>query len=65
MLLRLLGKPYIVLVVPQGTRFSAYVAELRLLLANVQCVGQVAHKDSIMPIAVKAGVDEQVAGLGA
>lgn len=34
------------LVVLQGTPFSVYVAELRLVLANVRRVGQVAPEDA-------------------
>ena len=38
------------LVVPQGTPFSAFLGELRLLVSNVRCVGQVAPEDGTMEL---------------
>ena len=53
------------LVVPAGTPFSTYLSELRLSLGNVRCVGSVAPEDGTLQIAIKTGVDDQFAGLGA
>lgn len=53
------------LVVPAGTPFSKYVTELKLLLANVRSVGHVAPEDGTLQIAIKTGVDDQFAVLGA
>ncbi|CAN0539019.1 unnamed protein product, partial [Laminaria digitata] len=53
------------LVVPAGTPFCEYVTELKLLLANARSVGHVAPEDGTLQIAIKTGVDDQFAVLGA
>ncbi|CAN0155318.1 unnamed protein product, partial [Laminaria digitata] len=52
-------------VVPQGTTFSKYQGELRLLVSNVRCTGQVALDDGTMQLAIKTSIDDQLASLGA
>lgn len=51
--------------VEQGTPFSVYSGELRLLLANVYCVGPVEPEDGTLQLAIKASIDDQYAGLSA
>lgn len=52
-------------VVPVGTLFSGYLAELRILVASVRCAGHVSPEDGTMQIAVKTGVDDQFPSLSA
>ena len=52
-------------VVEPGTPFSKYSAELRLLLANVRCVGPVAREDGTVQLVVKTSIDDQYAPLSA
>ena len=42
-----------------------YQGELRLLVSNVRCSGQVAPDDGTMQLAIKTAIDEQFASLGA
>ena len=53
------------LVVPVGTPFSSYLSEIKLLVGNVRCIGDVAPEDMTMQIAIKTGVDDQFAKLSA
>ena len=53
------------LVVPHRTPFSVYQGELRLLVSNVRCSGQVAPDDGTMQLAIKMSIDDQSASLNA
>lgn len=53
------------LVVPVGTPFSGYLSELRMMVANVRCVGHVSPDDGTMQSAIKTGVEDQFASLSA
>ena len=50
---------------PQGTPFSVFLGELRLLVSNVRCVGQVAPEDGNMQLAIKTSIDDKFASLSA
>ena len=52
-------------VVPAGTLFSALMGDLRLLVPNVRCVGQVAPDDGAMQLTTKTNIDDNYASLGA
>ena len=51
------------LAVPVRTPFSEYVSELRRLVGNVRCIGQVALEDGTTQIVLITGVNDQFAGL--
>ena len=53
------------LVVPYETPFLVYQGELRLLVSNVRCSGQVAPDDGTMQLAIKTRIDDQFASLSA
>ena len=53
------------LAVPVRTPFSEYVSELRCLVGNVRCIGQVALEDGTTQIVLITGVNDQFAGLSA
>ena len=53
------------LVAPHGTPFSVYQGELRLLVSNVRCSGQVAPDYGTMQLAIKTSIDDQFASLSA
>lgn len=51
------------LVVPAGTPFSGYLAELRILVATVRC--HVSREDGTMKIAINTGLDDHFPSLSA
>ena len=53
------------LVVPQGAPFSEFQGQMRLLVSNVRCVGQVAPEDCTMQLANKTSVYNQYPSLSA
>lgn len=51
--------------VPVGAPSSGYLSELRLVVANVRCVGHVSPDDGTMQSATKCDADDQFAALSA
>lgn len=54
------------LVMPAGTQVANWLPELRLLVANVICVGRgnIGEEDGILQLTIKNGTDNKFAGLG-
>ena len=57
-LCRGLGRATPAAVMPPGTPFRCYLSEMRLLVGNVRCVGDVAPEDGTFQIAIKTGRDD-------